>query len=284
MTTTHEFDVRLPDGRNLHAYDTGVRGAADGPVVLWHHGTPNIGPPPLPLFDHADSLGIRWLGYDRPGYGGSTPLPDRDVASAAGDVAAVADAAGVDRFAIMGHSGGSPHALGCAALLPHRVSVVVAGSSLAPFGANGLDWFAGMAPSGEAALRAAVAGRAAKERYEASATDDGSGFTAADHAALGAEWSWFGSVVGPALAHGPGGLIDDDLAYVHPWGFDPTVIDVPVLLFHGAQDRLVPVAHSEWLAAQIGGAELRISPADGHVSVLRSAPAALDWLAAHATD
>src|SRR3954467_7521237 len=96
------IDVLLGDGRTLHAYDTGEGDL----VVLWHHGTPNIGAPPVPLFAESSALGIRWIGYDRPGYGGSAPLPDRTVASAAADAAAVADALGVDRFAVMGHSGG----------------------------------------------------------------------------------------------------------------------------------------------------------------------------------
>lgn len=92
-----EFDVALDDGRTLHADDAG--GRADALTIVWHHGTPNIGAPPAPLFTIADRLGLRWVSYDRPGYGGSTPHPGRDVASAAGDVAAVADALGVDRFA-----------------------------------------------------------------------------------------------------------------------------------------------------------------------------------------
>ena len=120
-----EFDVELPDGRTLHGYDTGEEGRDDRLTVVWHHGTPNIGTPPGPLFPAAERLGIRWMGYDRPSYGGSSPRPGRDVGSAAGDTAAIADAAGVDRFAVMGHSGGSMHALACAALLPRRVSAVV---------------------------------------------------------------------------------------------------------------------------------------------------------------
>ena len=275
-----ELDVALPDGRTLHAYDTGP--AAERLVVVWHHGTPNIGPPPEPLFADAERLGIRWLGYDRPGYGGSSPRPGRTVASAAPDVAAVADAAGVERFAVMGHSGGAPHALACAALLPERVSALVAISSLAPFAADGLDWFAGMAPSGVAGLRAALEGREAKERHEASATDDGSGFTAADRAALAGDWSWVMTVVMPALEGGPGALIDDDLAYVAPWGFDPAAIRRRVLFVHGSEDRVVPATHGEWLAAHVPGAELRFGRNDGHVSVLHLAPAALEWLAARA--
>ncbi len=274
-----EFDVALPDGRTLHAYDTDGDAAI---VVVWHHGTPNIGTPPEPLFDQADQLGMRWLSYDRPGYGGSDPHPGRDVASAAVLTAALADAVAVDRFAVMGHSGGSNHALACAALLPDRVRAVVGVSALAPFEADGLDWFAGMAPPGVATLRAAVAGREAKQRYEATATDDGSGFTALDRAALAGPWSWFNTIVGPALRDGPGGLIDDDLAYVAPWGFDPAQIAAPVLLLHGGQDRIAPVAHAEWLASRIPAAELRVLPEEGHVSVLISAASALDWLAARA--
>ena len=266
----------------LHGYDTGEEGPDDRLTVVWHHGTPNIGTPPGPLFPAAERLGIRWMGYDRPSYGGSSPRPGRDVGSAAGDTAAIADAAGVDRFAVMGHSGGAMHALACAALLPRRVSAVVGVSALAPFNADGLDWFAGMAPGGVATLQAAAAGREAKERYEASAPEGDPGFNDADWAALAGEWSWFNSVVGPAMRAGPAGMIDDDLAYVAPWGFEPSQVDVPVLLVHGGQDRIAPVAHAEWLASRIPNAELRVQPDDGHISVLGSAPAALEWLAARA--
>src|SRR5580693_3229704 len=120
-----EADLELRDGRTLHYYDTGD-GAGDGRVaVFWLHGTPNIGTPPVPLFTAAARSGLRWVSYDRPAYGGSSPLPNRDVAAAAVDVAAIADALGIDRFAVLGHSGGGPHALGCGALLPGRVLAVV---------------------------------------------------------------------------------------------------------------------------------------------------------------
>lgn len=274
-----ELDVRLPDGRILHAYDSAADGMAHGLPVVWHHGTPNIGLPPEPLFPTSERLGMRWISYDRPGYGGSDPRPGRSVASAAADVVALADALGIGRFAVMGHSGGAPHALASATLLPERVVAAIGGASLAPFDAEGLDWFAGMAPSGEASLRAAAAGRAAKVRFEASSTDAEPGFVAADRAALAEEWGWFGKVVRPALEAGPGPLIDDDLAYVAPWGFDPTKIRIPTLLLHGELDRIAPSDHGRWLAARIPRAALWLRPADGHISILRSAPAALEWLA-----
>jgi pimeloyl-ACP methyl ester carboxylesterase len=276
-----EDDLKLDDGRTLHYYDTGEPGRLP---VFWQHGTPNIGAPPRPLFAEADRLGLRWVSHDRPSYGGSTPHPGREVASVAGDVAAVADALGIDRFAVMGHSGGGPHALACAALLPARVVAVVSGSGLAPldaFQADGLDWFAGMAPLGVTSLRAALAGRAEKERYENSEPDfDPEMFTAADHAALSGEWTWMMDVVRPAVEAGPAGLVDDDLAYVAPWGFDPAAITAPVLLLHGERDRVVPPSHARWLAGRCPTAQLWLRPGDGHISVLSSAAAALEWIAA----
>jgi pimeloyl-ACP methyl ester carboxylesterase len=273
-----EADLDLPDGRTLHTYDTG----GDGLVVFWHHGTPNIGTPPAPLFPASDRLDMRWVSYDRPAYGRSTPYPGRNVASAAGYVATVADALGIDRFAVMGHSGGGPHALACGALLPERVLAVVGVASLAPFGADGLDWFAGMSPSGVAALRAAAEGRVAKEKHQASAEFDPEMFSPNDHAALAGTWSWFGEVVGPAVESGPDGQIDDDLAYVAPWGFDPAQVVAPVLVLHGGEDRIVPAAHGEWLARRCRSAELWAYPDEGHISVLNHGVAALDWLSEHA--
>jgi len=277
-----ETDLDLSDGRTLHVYDTGVDDSDRHLAVFWHHGTPNIGAPPEPLFPAAAQLGIRWVSHDRPGYGGSTPYPGRDVASVAADVASIAAALGIDQFAVMGHSGGAPHALACAALLPERVLGVVSLAGLAPFGADGLDWFAGMADSGVASLRAAAEGRAAKERYEASGAEYDPEFTPADRSALSGAWSWLADVVGPAIEAGPGGLIDDDLACVGPWGFDPAQVIAPILLLHGGRDRVVPSSHSQWLAGRCPSAELRLSPDDGHISVLNSGAAALSWLADHA--
>ena len=178
----------------------------------------------------------------------------------------------------MGHSGGGPHALACAALIPDRVVAAVSTSGLAPFTAEGLDWFAGMVPSGVASLRAATQGREAKTAYETSGVEYDPEFTPEDLAALSGAWGWLGTVVGPAVAAGPGGLIDDDIAYVSPWGFDPGSIEAPVLLVHGGRDRIVPSAHSVWLAQRCRSAELRLSPDDGHISILREAESALEWL------
>ena len=276
-----ETDLKLGDDRTLHAYDTGADDADGRLVVFWHHGSPNIGAPPEPLFSAADRLGIRWVSHDRPGYGGSTPRPGRDVASAAADAASVADAMGVERFAVMGHSSGGSHALACAALLPKRVLGVVVVGGMAPFGAEGLDWFAGFGPGGAAQLRAAAAGRTALEKHF-SESDEEPGFTPEDEAALAGEWSWFIDVVRPALAGGMEGFIEDDLAGVGAWGFDPGDVAAPALFVHGGRDRIVPSSHGEWLARRCPSAELRPCPDEGHISVLNSGAAAMEWLSEHA--
>jgi pimeloyl-ACP methyl ester carboxylesterase len=214
-----QTDLLLADGRTLHAYDAVADGTQGQLAVFWHHGTPNVGAPPEPLLPAAASSGIRWVSYDRPGYGGSTPHPGRDLASAA---------------------------------------------------------------AGAAELRAAVTGRAALEEYLASAGYDPELFTPADHAALAGEWSWLLTMVAQAMEGGLGGMVDDDLACVAPWGFDPAQVRPPVLFVHGGQDRMVPSSHGQWLARRTPSAELWLRPDDGHVSVLSAGGAALDWLSQHA--
>jgi pimeloyl-ACP methyl ester carboxylesterase len=272
------MDLRLGDGRTLHVYEP--IGPDDGLPVCWHHGTPNLGAPPVPLYDAAARLGLRWFGYDRPGYGGSSPRVDRTIGSAAEEMAAVADALGIGRFAVMGHSGGGPHALAGAALLGDRVPAAVSVAGVAPYDADGLDWFAGMADAGVQSNQAAAQGR---EVREALVEDDDAdfGFTSGDEEALGGRWAWFLDVVRPAL--GASGAIDDDLAATSAWGFDPAAIAVPLLLLHGDADRVVPVTHGRWLAEHVPGAELRVTGGDGHITVMDHAEAALEWLSRAAT-
>ena len=138
-----------------------------------------------------------------------------------------------------------------------------------------------MRPGSAAELNATLADRDALEALLASQEDfDPEMFTPADRAALAGDWKWISTVVGPALEQGTDGLIDDALAAVGPWGFDPAAITVPVLLVHGTADRVMPSAHSEWLARRIGAsAELVLVKDAGHISVFRAAPDALAWLA-----
>jgi len=268
-------DLSLADGRTLRVHDTGGPGHPGALTLLWHHGSPQTGALLEPLIAAAGSRDIRLVSYGRPGYGGSSPDPGRSVASAAADVRELADALGIDRFAVMGASGGGPHALACAALLPGRVTGVVCLAGLAPF-ADDIDWWAGMASDG--GLRAAISGRGARADIAASETFDPQVFTPEDWAALAGTWRSLGADAQLAGDAGPDGLIDDDVAFVSPWGVDPGRIDAPVLLVQGGQDRVVPPAHAERLSRTISTAEIWLRPRDGHISVLDASPVAMDWL------
>ncbi|MBL8093460.1 MAG: alpha/beta hydrolase [Anaerolineales bacterium] len=274
----NETRVDSAEGRRLHVYDTGQSDNHSPLAVFWLHGTPNLGAPPAPLFADARRLNLRWVSYDRPGYGGSTPQPGRSVAAAADDIGRIADALGIDRFAVLGHSGGGPHALACGARLAERVVAVVSVSGSAPYGGPGLDWFAGMAPAAAAELGAATMGRAALEAHLRSAESTPDVLTPDDLAALAGPWAWLGAVYEGGLKSGFDGFVDDDLAFVSAWGFDPTQIAAPTLILHGERDRIVPCPHGLWLAEHCPAAELRVEPEAGHLSVLASAPSALEWI------
>jgi pimeloyl-ACP methyl ester carboxylesterase len=273
-----ERDLTLGDGRTLRVHDGGgdersARGS--GFAVLWHHGSPQTGALLPPLLEATARRGLRLVAYGRPSYGGSTPAPGRSVADAAGDVEQLADALGLERFSVMGASGGGPHALACAAGLPERVTAVACLASPAPY-TEAFDWFDGMVdPSG---LRAAREGREARARHAETAEFVPSSFTDADWAALEAEWAALGQDAMRAGQAGPDGAIDDDVAFASPWGFDLDGIETPVLLAQGGEDRVIPPSHAYALLRALPRPELWLRPLDGHVSILRACPLALDWL------
>jgi pimeloyl-ACP methyl ester carboxylesterase len=269
--------VARPDGRVLHAYDTGPDSGSSGLTVVWYHGSPQTGRLPDPLQAAAAARGIRLLSYGRPSYGGSSPQPGRTVADAADDLGAVLDAVGVASAASMGASGGGPHALAGAAVTPDRVVAAVSLAGPAPY-TEDFDWYAGMVtPDG---LRTGAQGRAVRAAYAEVAEFDETCFTAADYAALDGSWASMGQDAGRAGQETPDGLIDDDVALAQPWGFHLRDLVAPVLLVHGRDDRVIPFAHSEWLLDQLPAAELWVRPRDGHISVLEAVPVALDWLLA----
>jgi pimeloyl-ACP methyl ester carboxylesterase len=276
VTGVRRAAVALDDGRTLVAHDAGP---PDAFTILWHHGSPQTGAPLAPLVAAAAERGLRLVSYGRPSYGGSTPAPGRDVAAAAADVAQLAAALGMERFATMGASGGGPHALGCAALLPERVTGVACLASLAPY-TDDFDWFAGMADDG--GLRSAREGRAARARHAETDEFDPESFTAADRAALSGTWASLGDDAVAAGTAGVDGLVDDDVAFAAPWGFDVERVEAPVLIVQGGEDRVVPPGHAEWLVRHAPRSELWLRPRDGHVSVLDACPLAMDWLVAEA--
>jgi pimeloyl-ACP methyl ester carboxylesterase len=292
MPTTHT--VATSDGRDLHVAEGGE---PDGRAVFMHAGTPG-GAEPLRRgwSDDAAARGLRLIAYDRPGYGPSTPQPGRTVADAAADTATIADALGVERFLTWGHSGGGPHALACAVLLPDRVDAAAVMASPAPFDADGLDWFEGQAEDNVNEHRAAVDGERRLRMLLAPAREallsaqpnqmlDGMGSLLAGpdaelmHGEV-AEYLLAGTKHG--IEHTVDGWVHDDRAFVTPWGFDPAGARVPVLLWHGVQDRFIPVAHGRWLARRVPGAEARISEEDAHLTLsIKRIPEVHEWLTRH---
>ena len=271
---TDRRPVTLADGRSLEVADTGEVGQGGG-VLVFHNGSPHTGALLDPLVAIAAARGVRVVTYARPSYGASTPSPGRTVADAAGDIEAIVDALGIGRFLAFGASGGGPHALACAALLPDRVSGVATFASPAP-DAPGIDWLAGMhSPD---ALIAAREGRDARARFAETDEFDEAIFTPADWAALNGTWGAVGRDAGAAAGTGPDGLIDDDVAFATPWGLDLETIRCPAILAQGVDDRVIPRQHGEWLARHVPGAELWLREGAGHVSIMDAIPEALDRL------
>ena len=275
---TEQLSVAV-DGRNLQA---AVAGPESGPLLLLHGGTPE-GMHEIygPHVATAAERGLRLAGYARPGYGDSDRVEGRTVGDCAADCAAVADALGADRFYTVGGSGGGPHALACAAMIGYRVIAAATIGGVAPAGADGLEWRAGMATENLEEFDAVDAGPAALEAFLEEAARPlgsitaeqvietlGSLVSAPDAAVLNGEFAAFVAAdLHEALRSGIWGWFDDDLALVGPWGFELDAIEVPVDVWQGLEDRFVPAAHGEWLAANVAGARAHILPGHGHMSL-----------------
>jgi pimeloyl-ACP methyl ester carboxylesterase len=286
-----QHTVHTPDGRLLAVED---RGDPAGWPVFVHHGSPSSKRQGLygPFARDAAERGLRLIGYDRPGYGESSPQPGRTVADSAADVRAICAELGIDRMATWGISGGAPHVLACAALLPGLVTAAASLASPAPFDATGLDYFARMGQGNVDDIRLFLTDEAAarkkldKDREEILAVSlevvgRDSMFTPADAAAtLGELYEYMLSCTQDALAPGSQGWWDDNCMF-RPWGFDLADIAVPVLLLHGRQDMSVPPGHGEWLAAHIPGVEARLLDDDGHLTIPSHVPEVHAWLSAH---
>jgi len=284
--------ISTPDGRRLRLSEGGQ---PHGIPVLVQRGTPQSGLLYEGWVADARARGIRLLCYERPGYGGSTRHPGRTVASAADDVAAIARELGVTRLLIWGISGGGPHALACAALLPGLVAAAAVLGTPAPYPAEGLDYFAEMGEENVAACQAALkspqahrqfveadAARLLRATPETVAEAFQSLLCPVDADMLAGDFAEF---VVRSVQEGIGksrdGIIDDDLAHLKPWGFELSEIRVPVLLMHGEYDLMVPVSHARWLAGRIPNVEARILPGDGHLTIsVRRIPEVHAWLLA----
>lgn len=278
MTTSlfAEHVLRLPDGRQLAWTDSGD---PQGSAVVLLHGSPGCRLGRQTEVEQLTAEGIRQITYDRPGYGLSDPQPGRPVADAVADVRAVLDAAGVERAGFIGGSGGGPHALALATMLPERCTVVQCVVGVAPFTLLGEDFFRGMDPANQNRFALAKGSRedvlqaftAEVARLAALRTDDPASVMAdmdlpeSDREILRQNAKETLVVLAEAFRQGVVGFADDFTALATDWGFDPRDASAPVVLSYGEHDVNVPAGHGRWLAANVPHVEVRVSADAGHL-------------------
>jgi pimeloyl-ACP methyl ester carboxylesterase len=255
----------------------------EGPqLLIYHHGTPAAGRMEPDLISGAAAVGLRVAQVVRPGYANSTRQPGRTVADVVPAVVAVADALGAERFVTLGWSGGGPHALATAALLPDRCAGAICLAGVAMYGDPDIDFLEGMGEDNIAEFNAAVAGPTALAEFLNGAADSGlrdvtgaqlvdalrtllpevdqrelTG-TAGEQMAESIRWS---------LSTGIWGWLDDDLAFTRPWGFELASIAVPVQVWQGSEDLMVPASHGPWLADRIPDCSRHLVAGQGHLSI-----------------
>ena len=267
--------VRLPDGRALAYEDVGPR---DGFPVMHFHGIPSSR---LEVMWEADSCatnGVRVICPDRPGFGLSDHLPGRSLLDWPADVAALADALELERFGVVGVSGGGPYALACALAMPESLSGVALVSSLGRLDREGdLDgvaplhglafryartrpWLARLVLSASLAIAARSPGLMLKVQ-DCPADLEALRGAAPEIATL--------EFLVESVRRGVEGPLRDGWILAGPWGFEPEQVDVPVHLWHGDADPTVPLRHAEELASRLPRAHLCVCPAEGHMLFAR---------------
>jgi pimeloyl-ACP methyl ester carboxylesterase len=285
--------VTATDGRTLMFAEWGD---PDGFPAFSLHGTP--GSRFARHFDESMYVGVgaRVITYDRPGYGGSDRDRGRQVVDCVADLAAIADRLGLERFAVIGGSGGGPHSLAVAARLPQRVTRATCAVGIVPFDTPDFDWVEGMDPLNVTEVGWALEGedvlareleREAAEILERVAADpsqlmgDDWQLSEADRAELARpeRHEVIRQTVAEAFRRGVWGWVDDDLCITRPWGFDVSEIGVPTRVVYGLTDVLVPRSHGEWLARNVPNAEAVIEEHGGHLPDPALLRESFRWLA-----
>jgi pimeloyl-ACP methyl ester carboxylesterase len=270
--------IDCPDGRVL---EVATMGDPSGHTVFFHHGTPGS-TKTLRSFEPMLGLGnFYFVTTSRAGYGASTRLEGRSISSVVDDVRTVLDSLNRDSYVALGWSGGGPHALACAALDTPRCLKTVSLASLVPLDAD-VDWTEGMGPENLEEFALAKEGGPAYEEYMATVgavlaelnKDNVVELMAgllcdADRKVLDDERDrdLFATGMRYGFANGWRGYYDDNVAFYVPWGFDPTAIEIPVSIYYGDADLMVPPAHGEWLASHVASATTHHHPLEGHLSI-----------------
>ena len=269
------------DGRKLDALVAGDTNSKT--ALVCHHGTPSDATIWSDWHDDALDNKLLLVAISRPGYALSDRKRGRTVSSVSEDVEDVLDSLEVNDFVTIGWSGGGPHALACGALIPDRCKAVSSLAGVGPYGQPDLDFLEGMGPEnveefgialeGEEALRKWMEEHA--EPYRSIADDElaealGGLVPEIDVIALndqGLATAWAGSMR-RCFTNGWDGWIDDDLAFSNSWGFEPSEITVPVTVWQGNLDLMVPFSHGEWLLKHIPTAKPRLEEGHGHLSLV----------------
>jgi pimeloyl-ACP methyl ester carboxylesterase len=275
MTFVREGTLTTPDGRTLAYVERGPDG---GTPVIVSHGTPGSRFARHPDPQMYERHGVRSIAYDRPGYGRSDPRRRRSVADAAADVAAIADELGLQRFAVVGGSGGAPHALACGALLGERVTRVGALVTPAPSDAEDFDFFEGLAELNVKEFGAALEGEEAIEAFLQPLAD---GIRADPDAVIEDILTELPEVdrrlasrpdiraimkesFVEAVRQGVRGWADDDLAFAKPWGFELEDVQAETRVWQGELDVLTPRPHGEYVASRLPNARFELLENGGH--------------------
>jgi len=268
---------RLADARLLGYAE---QGDPEGTPVLMFHGIPGSRLIRHPDPSTAQRLGIRLITFDRPGIGLSSPKPGRRMLDWPRDVAEFADAQGIDRFAVLGWSGGGPYALATAHELPDRVTRVVLVAPVTPLA--GTTFTRELSPD---LRRRARMGRLVPWLVLASVARDARAFKRDPKRALRDEFGRGATVDrlvldNPELERmlidsrhetfrqGTRGIYADALLYLRPWGFDPADVKVPITLWHGESDETLSPAMGRHFADVLAGSDVTFVPDEGHMVCL----------------
>ena len=274
----------LADGRNVELL---VAGKPQAQAVVFHHGTPGATSTWDAWLAEVEKQGGFAFSYSRPGYGQSSRHAGRTVVDNASDIAEILNHFGITKIVSIGWSGGGPHCLADTTLTQSAAAISIAG--VGAFGASDLDFLEGMGAENHIEFGAAVSGSQEIEQWMKEFTPPIAKVTGEEIVEA------FGGLIGEAdtkaLNEGAGegtaksyrqalevsyfGWMDDDLAFVAPWGFDITKISVPVELWQGNDDFMVPHAHGYWLEKHIPTAKLNFVPGEGHISLGENQRAAI---------
>ena len=271
-----KHSITLPDGRTLEVV---TAGKPEGSAIVFHHGTPGAWITWESWLPVVKAQGGFAIAFSRAGYGLSDRNKRRTVISNSHDTAAILAHFGISTFVSIGWSGGGPHCLADTTLAQNKAAISIAG--VGAYGVADLDFLDGMGEENHVEFGAAIEGEAAIDAWMQKYSGDMARATGGDIiAAMGGLLSEVDKHVldaknAEALAasyrHGLSvsynGWLDDDLAFVEPWGFDISAITQPVELWQGDQDFMVPHAHGQWLHAKIPNSTMYYVPGEGHISL-----------------